>query len=411
MKKLILFLLVTSSIFSYSLPPISVGIIGTAVNGWEVDVDMTTTDGINFTLANYALQNGELKFRENDDWTVNWGSTDFPSGSGIQNGDNIPITAGKYDISFNKETGAYAFIVKPECICLAVYMPVCVNGVIYGNSCEAQCAGHTEWSEGSCTTIKLHGSSLEGAVKLNRGGIGMLYDPDLYAATISVDTGEFYFEVTDWDAVSHYAALDFPNGTAKLDYDTKIPVKEGTFIVTYNSKTNVYYFTPEYYVSIGGVDLKQVDKSGNYEARNITFESDTALQGYENYYGNDVLWTKYGNGFPSGELTDEAITMVAVYIPKGTYDIFYSTKTKKYSFEEPSLSTTNFNRTAFTVWPNPVNSDIINISEELSFVQLFDIHGRLLFSKKQTQQLDVTGLDAGTYFLTSGNKTIKISIQ
>lgn len=654
MKKLILFLLVTSSLFSYSLPPISVGIIGTAVNGWEVDVDMATTDGINFTLANYALQNGELKFRENDDWTVNWGSTDFPNGTGVQNGENISVTAGKYDISFNKETGNYSFIIKPECICTeeynpvcandttysnpchaecqgiyfysmgecetekisvfingdnfekkelrqggsgfyvynenffeshinlpsgeyffevhrgnsitkfsgdefpkgkatesheqnivvksgeysvsffinsgnydfvptpevyiagkkltqvdnqgnyeaknvsfefgnltihdnpigndgielfvgstfpngtrtydgessaatvpqgqyniyyntistkyrfekidcicpAVYMPVCVDGVIYGNSCEAQCAGHTEWSEGSCTTIRLFGSSLEEAVKLNRGGIGMVYDPDLYSTTISVDDGEFYFEITNWDAVSHYAAPDFPNGTAKLDYDTKIPVKEGTFIVTYNSKTNAYSFDSKFQVSISGQELSQIDSNGNYEVKNAVFESNlpltiqvTELKPSELYNGNNILIAKYDMPFPSGiatlkpqnEYLDEFMLLdynpVVTSIPSGTYDISYNVNTKKYSFEEPSLSTTDFDISVFTVWPNPVNSGTINISEELSNVQLFDIHGRLLFSKKQTRQLDVTGLDAGTYFLSSGNKTIKISIQ
>src|SRR4029078_2528840 len=52
---------------------------------------------------------GELKFRANHDWTVNWGSGDFPAGVGVQDGPNIPVTAGEYNITFSSFTGAYNF--------------------------------------------------------------------------------------------------------------------------------------------------------------------------------------------------------------------------------------------------------------------------------------------------------------
>jgi len=44
----------------------SVGIIGSALNGWDNDVDMVTTDGINYSLVNYLLIGGEAKFRQNN---------------------------------------------------------------------------------------------------------------------------------------------------------------------------------------------------------------------------------------------------------------------------------------------------------------------------------------------------------
>lgn len=41
------------------------------------------------------------------------------------------------------------YTVKP-CLCMKIFQPVCADGVSYGNSCEAECNGHTKWTEGSC---------------------------------------------------------------------------------------------------------------------------------------------------------------------------------------------------------------------------------------------------------------------
>lgn len=36
------------------------------------------------------------------------------------------------------------------CICMKIYRPVCAEGRTFGNSCEAECNGHTKWTEGMC---------------------------------------------------------------------------------------------------------------------------------------------------------------------------------------------------------------------------------------------------------------------
>ena len=50
------------------------------------------------------------KFRADDDWAVNWGAPDFPSGRGTQDGDNIPIAeAGTYKVTFDSKDSSYNF--------------------------------------------------------------------------------------------------------------------------------------------------------------------------------------------------------------------------------------------------------------------------------------------------------------
>ena len=42
---------------------------------------------------------------------------------------------------------------NPDCICTTIWQPVCgCDGVTYGNSCEAECAGIDEYEEGECSS-------------------------------------------------------------------------------------------------------------------------------------------------------------------------------------------------------------------------------------------------------------------
>jgi hypothetical protein len=65
-----------------------IGIIGSATPfGWDADVNMyqDAVDTNVYTLS-LALGAGEAKFRQFDAWTVNWGSSAFPTGTGTQDG-------------------------------------------------------------------------------------------------------------------------------------------------------------------------------------------------------------------------------------------------------------------------------------------------------------------------------------
>lgn len=98
----------TSGDYSFAFP--GIGILGSALTGWDTDIDLTTTDGVIYTLLSYPFTDGEVKFREDNDWMVNWGGYTFPSGWGWQDGPNIPVPAGTYDVTFNASTGEYLFV-------------------------------------------------------------------------------------------------------------------------------------------------------------------------------------------------------------------------------------------------------------------------------------------------------------
>jgi hypothetical protein len=95
----------------------TIGIIGTSTPGaWDSDTDMTQSsfDPHMWYINNQLLTSGgEMKFRANDAWDVNWGSADSYSGLGDLGGGNIQIgipTDGNYDIWFNDITGRYIYI-------------------------------------------------------------------------------------------------------------------------------------------------------------------------------------------------------------------------------------------------------------------------------------------------------------
>lgn len=99
---------------TYTLIPITtIGIIGSASpNGWDSDVDMTyvpynaETKELGYWEAkDITLASGEIKFRANDDWAINWGGD---INALTQGGDNISVEAGTYDIKLYAWANGYA---------------------------------------------------------------------------------------------------------------------------------------------------------------------------------------------------------------------------------------------------------------------------------------------------------------
>lgn len=89
-------------------------------NGWGTDTQMTAvnvTEGMqghnHIWMFDLDATSGDTtaKFLY-DGWSPNWGATGFPFGWGVNNGANIPITAGNYRVIFNDIDGYYHFFAK-----------------------------------------------------------------------------------------------------------------------------------------------------------------------------------------------------------------------------------------------------------------------------------------------------------
>lgn len=96
--------------FTYSVMKTTWGLIGSATpDGWDADQDMTYSMDTKTWSVTLDLVEGDIKFRANDGWDLNYGDTGF-DGSLEEGGDNIPISAaGNYTIVLNLEVAGYAY--------------------------------------------------------------------------------------------------------------------------------------------------------------------------------------------------------------------------------------------------------------------------------------------------------------
>ena len=83
---------------TYTLTPFTIGIIGNATpTGWDGDTNMTyNPEERCWELKDVTLKDGEMKFRHTNDWSLSWGGE--LDNLTTQNGPNIAVTAGTYDI-------------------------------------------------------------------------------------------------------------------------------------------------------------------------------------------------------------------------------------------------------------------------------------------------------------------------
>ncbi len=83
--------------------------------GWNTAENLmnamnTVTENHDWYLMKVTYEETTLKFAADNSWDVNWGAGDFPYGVGVQDGSDIPVKAGTYNVFFNDILGTYNFV-------------------------------------------------------------------------------------------------------------------------------------------------------------------------------------------------------------------------------------------------------------------------------------------------------------
>ncbi len=179
----------------------SIGIIGDATpGGWDEDTDMADNGDGTFSIL-VGLTDGEVKFRANNDWAVNWGAADFPAGTAVQDGANIPVTFGLYLITFNALTGEYFF---------------------------------------ESSSVGIIGSATPGGWDVDTDMTPDPMAPSVVRINIDLVDGEAKFRLND-DWGTNWGATGFPSGVGTQD-GPNIPVPAGNYDVSFNVLTGEYNF-------------------------------------------------------------------------------------------------------------------------------------------------------------------------
>ncbi len=295
----------SSGLYYFEFLGSNIGLIGEGTPfTWDRDINMLpdTSDTNKFNLT-IDLGMGAVKFRQDDDWTVNWGASDFPMGIGVQEGPNVPIDqAGKYEISFDTSTGEYNFVE------IIAFENVGIIGDATANGWDSVTA-------------------------LNQSND----DPSVWTAGVTLTDGGLQFVGNDGDIV--WGANGWPTDTAVLDGDT-IPAVAGDYIVSFNTETGVYEFTEVIiYESIGiigtvldvGFDGPDVDMERSPADSSMWTLRIELLDGEAKFRANDAWDVNWGAGdFPSGVGIQNGPN---IPVTAGDYQITFNSITGDYNFQ------------------------------------------------------------------------------
>ena len=374
----------------------SISIIGSATpGGWDEDTHLQR-DGNNPDLWRgiVDLIEGELKFRAENDWAVNWGGDTFPTGVAVLNGSNIVVdAAGEYIVTFNSSTLEYNFLVVEEFDVVSIIGDATPGGWGEDTDMEQDPNDKTSWS--------LRAVLIDGEMKFRANN--------------------------DWAV--NWGSGDFPQGIATQD-GPNIPVEAGEYFIYFNSTTGAYFFDliEEYNtVSIVGRsgpfgEWPETDDGGAVDwfmdkdasDGNLWTSSGVQLFDYDPdddggiKFRADTAWTvNWGSvDFPEGIATQDGPNIRPV---AGVYDVVFNAVSGEYVFSPSTSVRDNFiHPDQINVFPNP-SADFVNIQIEgvelgsTVSVVVYDISGKQLmsrqFSTTNEMRVDVSGLQSGNYIL------------
>ncbi len=345
-----------------------VGMIGD-FTGWgsSPDVIMTSVDNVNWTVTNQAfLVTGGAKFRLDSDWATNWGSLDFPAGTGIGGGDNIPVPAGNYDVAFNSSTGEYTFT------------PVATSFDAIGFN----------------------------------GGFNAYGTPEVMVSADGVQYGksDFYFNANGVKFVNStanqtFGGATFPMGAAVLN-GPEIPLTAGFYNVGFDKSIPGYGFQ-QVPVGIIGSAIPPYDWSADVPMTStdggvtFTLNNFAINDGVCKFRANASWATNWGGtDFPSGT---GALGAGDLPVVAGSYDISFNRVTGAYSFQTASLTENQLVKV--TVSPNPANEVVnFNIDAENFTITLVDMAGKVV-ATSTSNDMNISSLNNGlyTYLVNTAN--------
>ncbi|WP_116107276.1 SusF/SusE family outer membrane protein [Lewinella sp. IMCC34191] len=280
--------------------PESVGILGDALpDGFISDVDMVDEGNGVYTI-NIELTDGVVKFRANDNWDLNWGGTEFPSGTAVVGGSDIPVVAGTYNVTLDINNLTYSFV-----------------------------------EDAGITSVGLVGSASPGGwdddIQLVDQGDGT------WSAIIGLGEGVVKFRANgNWDV--NWGGADFPNGTGTQN-GSDITVSPGIYIVTLTPASGAYSFEAASIGLIGSAtstawtsdtDMTPTGVVGEVSlTTTLTAGDDAAVKFRVN---DDWAYNWGGTEFPRGTAVFNTPDNIPV-TTSGEYTVTFNVNTLEYSFD------------------------------------------------------------------------------
>ena len=359
-----------------------ISLIGSATpGGWDSDTDLTQ-NGADPDLwrANIELTDGVAKFRANHDWAINWGALDFPSGVGVQDGPDIPVVAGLYQVDFNTATGEYSFLPITYYATIGIIGDATPGGWVDDTDMEVDPTDPAKW------TVRM----------------------------VFTD-GEAKFRA-DNDWAVNWGAGDFPTGIGEQD-GANIPVPAGEYRVDFCTTSGVYNFTEIIvFNTIGLVGTAtplaswdvDVDMAKDpADEHHWTIASIDLTTGNAKFRAEDAWTVNWGaTDWPSGVGTQDGPD---IPITGGTYGVTLYSNSGEYAFGNPFSSTQDLlDPKAITLFPNPVENVLTIDLNEIEWkgdihVTILDNAGRTLMNQRFTQtdalRINTSDIPAGNYIL------------